>query len=133
MTVLTGRTRARDGSDERVVLRVGRRFVILPQQDIGWIEADGNYVIVHADGRSVRTRAPISTVIGMLGPSFVQIHRSAVVNLDHLVELHSEEHGDMLLVLRDGSRVRGSRQYRGQVQGFMTRGGPGLVPLGRSA
>lgn len=121
-----------EARDERVVLRVGRRFVIMPQRDISWIEADGNYVIVHTGAQSVRTRAPISVVTAMLGPSFAQVHRSAVVNLDHLAELYSEEHGDLLLILRDGTHVRGSRQYRAQVHRFMARG-PAFASLSRTA
>ena len=123
----------REPRDERIVLRVGRRFMILMQRDISWIEADGNYVVIHADARSVRARATLGVVREMLGPAFAQVHRSALVNLDHLVELHSEPHGDLLLLLRNGARVRGSRQFRGEVHRFMTRGGPQVAALGRTA
>ena len=122
-----------ESHDDRIVLRVGRRFVILFLRDISWVEADGNYIIVHANAQSVRTRAPLAAVLETLGPSFAQVHRSAVVNLDHIVELFSEEHGDLLLVLRSGDRVKGSRQYRGQVHRFMTRGLPAVTALSRTA
>lgn len=127
------RTGRREPRDERIVLRVGRRFMILMQRDISWIEADGNYVVVHAEQRSVRARATLATVSEMLGPAFAQVHRSALVNLDHLVELHSEPHGDLLLVLRNGAQVRGSRQFRSVVHQFMTRGGPQVTALSRTA
>ena len=115
------------------MLRAGRRYVILPQHDVAWIEADGNYVVVHARTQSVRTRARLYQMLRALGPSFAQVHRSAVVNLDHVVELFSEEHGDLRIVMRDGVVVRGSREYRAGVQRFLRSGQPSPAALERTA
>jgi two-component system, LytTR family, response regulator len=47
---------------------------------------------------------------------FVRVHRSAVVNIDSIVELEPISHGEFAVVLKDGSRSRVSRSYRAQLE-----------------
>jgi two-component system LytT family response regulator len=47
---------------------------------------------------------------------FVRVHRSAIVNIDSIVELESASHGEFDAVLRTGARVRISRTYRAQLE-----------------
>jgi two-component system LytT family response regulator len=46
----------------------------------------------------------------------VRVHRSAIVQIDRIVELVPETHGDFTLRLRDGSQVSLSRTFRDRVE-----------------
>ena len=43
---------------------------------------------------------------------FVRVHRSYMVNLDHVAEIEPLDTGDARLTMHDGSRVPCSRRYR---------------------
>jgi DNA-binding LytR/AlgR family response regulator len=44
--------------------------------------------------------------------TFLRVHRSFLVNADHIREIQPWSHGDHLIVMRDGAKVRLSRRYR---------------------
>jgi len=79
---------------------------------IEWVEADGNYVVVHADGERHRLRSTLRSLQERL-PSdrFLRIHRSTLVNVDRIRELEPWSHGDYLVVLESGARIVASRTY----------------------
>ena len=43
---------------------------------------------------------------------FVRVHRSAVVNIESILQLDAKSHGEFDVVLKNGSRSRVSRTYR---------------------
>ena len=47
---------------------------------------------------------------------FVRVHRSAIVNTTKIAAVEPQVHGDLTLVLRDGSRVQCSRRYRKRLE-----------------
>ena len=47
---------------------------------------------------------------------FVRIHRSAIVNLDRIKEMHPHFNGDYIVVLEDGSQLKLSRTRREQLE-----------------
>jgi len=64
------------------------RQVFVPTEEIIWIEADRNNVIVHAGERSVVVRSTLSEIEGRIpSESFVRIHRSAIINVEKIEEI----------------------------------------------
>ena len=47
---------------------------------------------------------------------FARIHRSTIVNIERIRELHHIFHGDYSVQLRDGTRLTLSRGYREQFE-----------------
>jgi DNA-binding LytR/AlgR family response regulator len=95
-----------------LVRKLGKEFLIAAEE-IEWLEAQGNYVNLHVRGRAYPLRSTISGVQSLLDPDkFVRVHRSHIVNLDHLIEIQPLETGDAQLKLRDGTAVACSRTYR---------------------
>ena len=45
------------------------------------------------------------------GELFVRIHRSAIVNIDHIRELQPWFHGEYVVILHDGTRLMASRVF----------------------
>jgi two-component system, LytTR family, response regulator len=98
---------------ERVVIKTEGHVFFLKTEEVDWIEAEGNYVCLHSGKKSHLLRETISTLEGELDPKkFLRIHRSTIVNIDRIQELHSWFHGDYRVVLHDGTQLTLSRNYR---------------------
>jgi two-component system, LytTR family, response regulator len=105
--------RSRSPYAQRFLVRVRDRSVVVNASDIDWIEAADYYVTLHAGGKSYLLREPIAVIVKRLDPErFVRVHRSAVVNIDRVREVHPLFRGDRTLVLADGTHVRLSRGRR---------------------
>jgi two-component system LytT family response regulator len=97
----------------RLLVHHGDRAVFLPVDRIERVEADRNYVELHAGSERYRVRATIAAVAERLDPAqFVRLNRSTIVRVDLIANMHEWSHGDYHVVLRDGSRVIWSRRYR---------------------
>jgi two-component system LytT family response regulator len=101
----------------RFLVKSGGRILFVPFSDIDFVEADGNYVRIHAGARSHVIRETMQSVEQRLAEQrFARVHRSRIVNLDRITELRARGNGEYELVLRDGSRFRVGRAYRDLLQ-----------------
>jgi two-component system, LytTR family, response regulator len=97
---------------QRLWIRSRGQVIVLNVDEIDWIEADAKYSIVHQGKTTHRLREPISRIESRLDPGrFSRVHRSAIVNLDRVVEVVSAG-GNQYMVLADGSKVPMSRSQR---------------------
>lgn len=97
---------------QRLWIRSRGQVLVLSVDEIDWIEADAKYSIVHQGTTSHRLREPISRIEARLDPSrFSRVHRSAIVNLDRVVEVVSSG-GSQSMLLSNGSRIPMSRSQR---------------------
>lgn len=101
----------------RLMIKLANRVVLLKVNEIDWIEADGNYAKLHVGRKSHLLREKMHDLEAQLDPErFVRIHRSAIVNLDRIKELHPHFNGDYIVVLEDGSQLKLSRSRREQLE-----------------
>jgi two-component system LytT family response regulator len=113
---LVGEMKTREQYLERILVRAGDRSLFVPASDVDWIEAEANYVRIHAGAQSYLLRESIGAIGDRLDPKrFRRIHRSAIVNLDRVKELQPWFHGEHRLLLKDGTELRVSRTYRKNV------------------
>ena len=98
---------------ERLVIKMNGHVFFVKTEDIDWLEAEGNYVRLHAGRESYLLRDTISALESQLDPrKFVRVHRSAIVNLDRIQELQPWFHGEYRIILREGVQLTLSRSYR---------------------
>jgi len=98
---------------KRLVVKEGGRNVLLATSEIDWIEAKRDYVQIHRGLQTYLLRKSMKMLEQQLDPRiFVRIHRSYIVNLDFVEELHPLFHGDHIVVLKDKTRLRLSRHYK---------------------
>jgi two-component system LytT family response regulator len=90
----------------------------VPISQIDWCEADGNYVQLHVGSRTLHIRRTMAEVSTRLGPPFVRISRTTIVNVDRILEIRSTGTGEHLVVLRGGESRRLTKGYR---QEFMNK------------
>jgi len=102
---------------ERVVVREWNRVRLVRPEEIAWIEADDNYVVVHVGERTYKGRGRISDLETQLDPScFVRVHRSAIVRVASIREVQPLTKGDLALVLHDGKVLRVARGRRAALE-----------------
>ena len=107
----------RAGPATRIVIRSGGRLSFLKADEIDWIEGAGVYATLHVGRTSCLYRAALSELAERLDPRrFVRVHRSAIVNLESVVQLEPLSHGEFEVVLRNGARPRISRTFRAQLE-----------------
>jgi hypothetical protein len=99
---------------ERFAVRQrGGREVMVEVADIDWVEASGNYAILHVGGDTFEIRSSLSKLEGELDPKrFVRVHKSYVVNVARIAEVTPWVSGDWRIRLQDGAEVNLSRRYR---------------------
>lgn len=98
---------------DRLLVRVGLRSVLVPVADIEWIEADDYCVTLHVNGRAHVLRESLAALEARLDPErFVRIHRSAIVNVECIQEVHRPSPTEQVVVLANGQRLRVSRSRR---------------------
>jgi two-component system LytT family response regulator len=95
----------------RLFVREGGRIVPLPTRDVERLEACDDFVEVHARGRCYRINVPLQQLEAQLDPTcFVRVHRSHIVNLDHVAGWEPFDGSRFEVRLRDGTRITASRQ-----------------------
>jgi two-component system LytT family response regulator len=101
----------------RFVVKDGERVYFVRVDDVDWLEAAGHYVCLHADGATHVIRDTLSRLESRLDANrFVRVHRSAIVNLDHIKELRAAFHGEYEIVLHTGERLASSRTAGPRIQ-----------------
>jgi two-component system LytT family response regulator len=97
----------------RLMIKASGRVVLLKVDEIDFIEADGNYAKLHVGRKAHLLREKMHDLEGRLDPEkFIRIHRSIIVNLDRIKEMHPHFNGDYIVVLEDGRQLRLSRSRR---------------------
>lgn len=107
---------------DAVLIRANGKVSLLKTQAIDWIETEGNYVRLHAGRESHVLRETIAAFELKLDRSqFVRIHRSAIVNVERVVQFESLFNGNFSVLLKDGKQLRMSRTYRDRVHDLLGR------------
>ena len=101
----------------RIAVRKKEREVLVSVDDIDWIEASGNYAILHVGPERHEIRSTLARLESELDPaSFVRVHKSSIVNIGRVREVEPWFNGDYRIHLQDGTVVALSRRYRGRFE-----------------
>lgn len=97
---------------QRIMIKSRQSMYFLRAVDVDWIEAAGDYVSIHAGGKSHLLRETMSGMQQKLDPAqFVRIHRSSIVRIDSIQEVKPYFHGDYIIILKNGKELKLSRRY----------------------
>lgn len=98
------------GPITRLFVRVGATLLPLPVERVSRFEADGDYVIAHADAARHVLQLSLSRLEERLDPKrFIRVHRGHLVNLELVRAFKSDTRGNLEAQMADGSRVPVSR------------------------
>lgn len=106
-----------DADDKRPITRmsarVGNKLIVVKMTDVSWIEADGDYLRLHSNGRVLLVRMTMRELKRRVDPEqFMRAHRSAFINVEFIGSVDMTSHGEHVALLSDGSRVRIGRTYK---------------------
>ncbi len=103
---------------DRLAVREQGQIVLVPVDEIDWIEAADNYVRLHRGKQYHLLRESLNRLEATLDRRrFARIHRSAIVNLTRVRALEPIPGGEYDVILADGRRLTLSRGYRDRFQG----------------
>ncbi len=103
-------------TDRFLVKKLGREFLV-KVTDIDWIESAGNYITLHVGDTDYLLRETMANVEQRLAPQgFARVHRSAIVQLDHIADIRIHDTGDGVARMRSGAQVPVSRRYRAELR-----------------
>lgn len=98
---------------ERFAVRRRGKEIMVEVADIDWVEAAGNYAVLHVGGEILEIRSSLTKLESELDPKrFVRVHKSHLVNVARIVEVTPWVSGDWRIRLQDGAEVNLSRRYR---------------------
>ena len=98
---------------KRITIKLAGHTIVLPTDEIEWIESYGNYLKLHTGRESHLLRGTMQSLEEKLDPDkFVRVHRSTIVNVEKVKAIYPRSNGDQDLVLHDGRQLMLSRKYR---------------------
>ena len=103
----------------RIFLRDRGRIIPITIDDIDRLEADDDYVAVHTRGRRHLVYLGMNEFEARLDPQrFLRVHRSHIVNLDHVAAMEPFDATRMQVTMRDGAKIVASRTRSRELRGL---------------
>jgi len=115
---------ARFGADAagpltRIFVRDRGRIVPIAIGDVERLEADDDYVAIHVRGRRFLVYLGLNEFEARLDPQrFLRVHRSHIVNLDHVAALAPFDGTRLQVEMRDGTKLTASRTRSRELRGL---------------
>jgi len=101
----------------RFMIRSGGRVAFIKSGEVDWIAADDYYLKLHVGTKAHLLRMSMNELEEKLDPGqFLRIHRSTIVNFDRIKELHQNPNGEYVVVLKDGTELKLSRNRRERLE-----------------
>ena len=101
---------------KRFVVRRGNSHILIPVEDIDWIDAADNYLRLHVGPKIHFARGTMKQAEDELDHErFVRVHRSAIVAVDRITAVKTADSGGHVIELKNGAEVRSSRQYADRI------------------
>jgi two-component system, LytTR family, response regulator len=101
----------------RIAVDAGTHVTFVPTSQITWLEAKGKHTLVHSDTETYTRREGLSELTVQLDPTeFIRVHRSSVVRIDRIREVHRWSRGGYYLILIDGTRLTTGGRYKSAIE-----------------
>jgi DNA-binding LytR/AlgR family response regulator len=108
------------GYMSQIPVRARGRTTLLEFSNVDWIEAQGNYLALHAGPAVHLIRESIARLEARLDPAqFIRIHRSTIAAVNRIQDITPLGAGDATLRLKDGTELRLSRNFRERLPASM--------------
>jgi two-component system LytT family response regulator len=102
-----------------LTVKLGDRIFLVKLNEIVYLEADDKYVFLHTiDDRRLLIESKISSLADQLPDSFLRIHRSYIINTDHIREMRKGFNGTLVFYMNgtEGRKLASSRTMNEQMR-----------------
>jgi len=116
--------RRRDEYLDRIPIRAGEQVTFVDVDDIVWVKASRNTVLIHLTDRSHELRETMTALASRLDPRrFARVHRSAIINIRRVKSIQPWFNGHHVVTMDTGQQLRMSRyQHEAFLRLVSTRG-----------
>lgn len=95
----------------RLLVRDQGKIFPLQVDAIECLRSDNKYTAITSKGRSFLVRLPIASFETRLDPTrFLRVQRGCIVNLDFVESMTPDENSQLVVQLRDGTRITANRE-----------------------
>lgn len=99
--------------EQAIVVSTARGALVIPLREIDWIESADNYARIRTGNRSYLLRESLGMLEERISSSgFVRAHRRALVRVDAVQRLTTNDNGVCVAILSSGARIPVSRRRR---------------------
>jgi len=104
----------------RLTVKDRGKIIFVGVEEMDYIEAQGNYLELGTQESKHLIRMRLHQLETKLNPqTFVRIHRSTIVNIDRIKEMHPLFNGDQTIIMKSGKRFIMTRNYRDKLKNLL--------------
>ena len=97
----------------RLMVKLGREFIVLKCEDIDRIESERNYQRLFKGGHSFLIRNTLADFEKKLDPEkFVRVNRSTIINIEKIRKIESDLNYNYFVVMNDDVSVLWGKKFR---------------------
>ena len=105
---------------DKFAVKIDGKIVFIEINEVRYIEALDTYVKIHTKNKFVVLKESMKEMERRLTPAgFIRTHRSYLINSKWLTEIEPYFNGDFYVKLSDGSKLKGSRNYREAIEHYL--------------
>ena len=102
---------------DRLAVKTEGKIVLIPFEEINFIEADKNYAIINLKDKSYRIRTTLNDLENKLLPAlFLRVHKSFIVNKSCVKELEPTFNQEFIVKLNSGKKIPTGKAYKENVE-----------------
>ncbi len=104
---------------DKLIVKTDGRVRFIPASEILWIESDANYLKLHTQKEAIMIRETLTNLSKKIDPAkFLRLHRTVIVNTEHIKELKPWFNDEYVAILRNGTQLPIGRTYKKSVNEF---------------
>jgi len=99
-------------SSTQLLIKAKGKVHFIQLADIHWIESLDAYLRIYHEKQTFIVRGSLKLLAFKYGQALTRVHKSRLVNLSKVDYMESDFNGDFFLTLKNGTQIRGSRNYK---------------------
>ena len=98
--------------ESHIFVQKSEKLFNLPVEEIVYLEASGDYTVITTKNDQFVSSSGIGKLEEIMDPDlFIRVHRSTIINLNHLKEIERHFNGGMIVKMQSGKSFPVSRTY----------------------
>lgn len=110
--LLSLRSERKGPYESHIFVQKSEKLFNQPVEEIIYLEASGDYTIISTKNDQFVSSSGIGKLEEIMNPeTFIRVHRSTIINLNHLKEIERHFNGGMVVKMQNGKSFPVSRTY----------------------
>lgn len=104
---------------DRFIVKKSGEYFLINDDDVAWIESDGNYIRIVTDDAKYFVRHTLTGFEKHLDPThFFRVSRSVIVNINWIKKIEDHHYGNFMVQMKNDSKLKMSKNYKGILEKF---------------